>query len=112
MLPGNINPRQMKAMMKKLGMNVEQIEDVQSIVIKTPAGNYVFDAAEVTIMTMQGGTTYQVTGTPRFEPAVAEIPKEDITMVASQANVPEDKAKEALIATKGDIAEAIMRLTA
>ncbi|HSQ93735.1 MAG TPA: NAC domain-containing protein, partial [Methanoregula sp.] len=35
----------MKAMMKKLGMNVEQIEDVQSIVIKTPSGNYIFDAA-------------------------------------------------------------------
>ncbi|MFA5212077.1 MAG: NAC domain-containing protein, partial [Methanoregula sp.] len=31
MLPGNINPRQMKAMMKKLGMQVEQIEDVESI---------------------------------------------------------------------------------
>jgi len=29
----------MKAMMKKLGMNVEQIEDVQSIVIRTPKGN-------------------------------------------------------------------------
>ena len=31
-------------------------------------------------------------------------------MVAAQANVPEDKAREALVATKGDIAEAIMKL--
>ncbi|MDD1689398.1 MAG: nascent polypeptide-associated complex protein [Methanoregula sp.] len=110
MLPGNINPRQMKAMMKKLGMNVEQIEDVQSIVIKTPKGNWVFDSAEVSAMTMQGATTYQISGTPRFEAAAVEIPKEDVTMVAAQANVPEEKAKEALVATKGDIAEAIMRL--
>jgi nascent polypeptide-associated complex subunit alpha len=101
----------MKAMMKKLGMNVEQIEDVQSIVIKTATGNWVFDSAEVSAMTMQGATTYQVTGTPRFEPAAVEIPKEDITMVASQANVSPEKAKEALVATNGDIAEAIIRLS-
>ena len=111
MLPGNINPRQMKAMMKKLGMNVEQIEDVQSIVIKTPKGNYVFDSADVQAMTMQGQTTYQITGDIRFEPAEVEIPKEDVTMVAAQANVSEEKAKEALKASKGDIADAIIRLT-
>ena len=101
----------MKAMMKKLGMNVEQIEDVESIIIKTPKGNYIFDSAEVSAMTMQGTTTYQVVGDIRFEPATAEIPEEDITMVASSANVSEEKAKEALVATKGDIAEAIMRLS-
>jgi nascent polypeptide-associated complex subunit alpha len=100
----------MKAMMKKLGMNVEPIEDVQSIVIKTPKGNWIFDSAEVTAMTMQGSTTYQVTGTPRFEAAAVEIPAEDVTMVAAQANVPAEKARAALIETKGDIAEAIMKL--
>ena len=96
--------------MKKLGMQVEQIEDVQSIVIRTPKGNWVFDAAEVTAMTMQGATTYQVTGTPRFEEAAPAIPDEDVAMVAAQANVPEEKARAALVATKGDIAEAIIRL--
>jgi nascent polypeptide-associated complex subunit alpha len=101
----------MKAMMKKLGMNVEQIEDVQSIVIRTPKGNYVFDSAEVSAMTMQGTTTYQVTGDIRFEPIAPDILQEDVTMVAAQAHVSEEKAKEALVATKGDIAEAIMRLS-
>jgi len=96
--------------MKKLGMNVEQIEDVQSIVIKTPKGNWIFDSAEVSAMTMQGQTTYQVTGNPRFEEAAPEIPAEDVTMVAAQANVPEEKAREALVACRGDIAEAIMKL--
>jgi nascent polypeptide-associated complex subunit alpha len=61
-------------------------------------------------MTMQGVTTYQITGTPRFEEATPDIPKEDVTMVASQANVSEEKARDALVATKGDIAEAIMKL--
>jgi len=101
----------MKAMMKKLGMQVVPIEDVISIVIKTPKGSYIFDAAEVTAMTMQGTTTYQIIGEPRFEEAAPDIPKEDITMVAGQANVSEDKAKEALLSTKGDIAEAIILLS-
>ena len=96
--------------MKKLGMQVEQIEDVQSIVIRTPKGNWIFDSAEVTAMTMQGATTYQVTGQPRFEEAAPIIPDEDVTMVAAQANVSEEKARAALVATRGDIAEAIMRL--
>ncbi|MFZ1127408.1 nascent polypeptide-associated complex protein [Methanoregula sp.] len=111
MLPGNINPRQMKAMMKKLGMQVEPIEDVQSIVIKTPKGNWVFGPSEVTEMTMQGVTTYQITGKPTFEEAAIEIPAADIAMVAEQAQVPAEKAKEALVATKGDIAEAIVKLS-
>jgi len=97
--------------MKKLGMQVEQIDDVISIVIKTPKGNYIFDSAEVTAMTMQGATTYQIVGEPRFEEPVPDIPKEDIAMVAAQANVPEEKAKDALVTTKGDIAEAIMLLS-
>ena len=101
----------MKAMMKKLGMQVVQIEDVISIVFKTPKGNYIFDSAEVTAMTMQGTTTYQIIGEPRFEEAAPDIPKEDVAMVAAQANVSEEKAKEALVATKRDIAEAIMRLS-
>ena len=101
----------MKAMMKKLGMQVEQIEEVISIVIKTPKGNYIFDSAEVTAMTMQGATTYQIIGEPRFEEAAPDIPQEDVTMVATQADVSEEKAKDALVSTKGDIAEAIMLLS-
>jgi len=97
--------------MKKLGMQVEPIEEVQSIVIKTPKGNWVFGPSEVSAMTMQGITTYQITGQPHFEDAAIVIPEEDIAMVAEQAQVPAEKAKEALVATKGDIAEAIVKLS-
>ena len=33
MMPG-INPKQMKAAMKKMGMKMEEIEDVQKVVVK------------------------------------------------------------------------------
>ncbi|MEN6611604.1 MAG: nascent polypeptide-associated complex protein [Methanoregulaceae archaeon] len=110
MMP-NINPKQMKMMMKKLGMQVESIDDVKRIVIETPNGNYIFDSAEVSAMTMQGVTTYQIVGNPRLEEPAPVIPEDDVKMVAEQAGKPVEAAREALVATKGDIAEAIMRLS-
>lgn len=111
MMPSNINPRKMKQMMKQLGMQMDKIEDVQKIVIYTPKGNWVFDQAEVTAMTMQGVTTYQVAGEARFEEAAPRIPEEDVQLVADQAGVSADAAREALIACKGDIAEAILKVS-
>ncbi len=111
MLPGGINPKQMKAMMKKMGMEVAPIENVSSIVITTPEGRYVFGEAEVVAMTMQGVTTYQVSGgEPRFEPAAAVIPEDDIALVSEQASVSHDEARAALEAADGDIAGAILAL--
>jgi nascent polypeptide-associated complex subunit alpha len=111
MMPGNINPKKMKQMMKQLGMQVEQIEDVQKIVITTSKGNYIFDSAEVSAMTMQGQTTFQVIGSPRFEESAPVIPEDDVKMVAEQAGVALDKARDALIRSRGDIADAILSLT-
>lgn len=109
MIPG-MNPRKMKQMMKQLGMDVRSVEDVQEIVITTPQGRYVFDQAEVAIMKMQGITTWQITGEPRFEEAVAVIPDDDVALVAEQAGVAVEKARSALEASKGDIADAIIKL--
>ncbi len=106
--------------MNKLGMSMEPIEGVNRVIIEAKDGNYIFDDAEVVAMTMQGTTTYQLTGTPKFEPAKVidseplevEITEDDIALVAMQAGVSEDTAKAALIETNGDIAEAIMKLGA
>ncbi|MDD3574184.1 nascent polypeptide-associated complex protein [Methanospirillum sp.] len=110
MIPG-MNPRKMKQMMKQLGMDIKPIEDVQEIVITTSSGRYVFDQAEVAVMKMQGVVTWQITGEPRFEEAATVIPDEDVELVAGQANVSAEAAKAALLETKGDIAEAILRLS-
>lgn len=101
----------MKQMMKKLGMKMEEIADVERVVVYTKSGNYVFDNAEVVATVMQGMTTYQINGEPRFEEAEVEIPAEDVELVVSQANVSEEEAKAALKEANGDIAEAIMKLS-
>ncbi len=109
---GRMNPRQMNQMMKKLGINVKDIKDVKKVIIKTSSKEYIFDNAEVTIMDAQGQKTYQVTGKPRIvKKEEEEIPEKDIDLVVEQTGKSKDEAKKALKESKGDIAEAIMKLT-
>jgi len=111
MMPGKINPRQMNKMMKRLGINVKEIANVKKVIIQTDTREYVFDDAEVTLMDAQGQKTYQIVGTPRIKSKKEEIPKEDIDLVVEQTGKSVEEAKKALKETKGDIAEAIMKLT-
>jgi len=124
---GRVNPKQMDAMMKRLGINVEEIEGIEEVVIRTATEELVFKDASVTVMKAQGTTTYQLTGTPTRRakagvppPKTAEqqlaevqvsISDEDVAFVAQQTGRPKPEAKKALEAANGDIAEAILRLT-
>jgi len=110
MMPGRINPRQMNQMMKRLGINVKEIENVKRVLIETDSMEYIFDDAEVTIMDAQGQKTFQITGKPRIVSKKEEIPKEDIELVMNQTGKSVVEAKKALEETKGDIAEAILKL--
>jgi len=109
--PGKVNPKKMKQMMNKLGMEMQPIEDVRRIEITTGQGTYVFEQADVVAMTMQGVTTYQITGEPRFEEAAPAVPDEDVQLVMEQTKASEEKVRETLAETRGDIAEAILRLS-
>ncbi len=111
MMPGRMNPRQMNQMMRKLGINVKEIENVQKVIIQTNSKQYIFDEANVTLMDAQGQKTYQITGKPRIVENKEEIPKEDIDLVVEQTGKSAVEAKKALKETKGDIAEAIIKLT-
>ncbi len=110
-MPGRINPRQMNQMMKRLGVNVKEIENVEKVIIQTGDKEYVFENAEVTIMDAQGQKTYQITGNPKIIDRKEEIKEEDIKLVIEQTGKSEEEAIKALEETNGDIAEAIMKLT-
>jgi len=116
MMPGRMNPREMNKMMKRLGINVKEIPNVKKVIIQTDTREYVFEGAEVTLMDAQGQKTYQIVGTPRIlakkgEAPKEEIPKEDIDLVVEQTGKSAEEAKKALKESKGDIAEAILKLT-
>lgn len=110
MMPGRMNPRQLNQLMRKFGINVKEIENVKKVIIQTDTKEYVFDDAEVTVMDAQGQKTYQIAGSPRVVEKKEEIPEADIELVAQQTGKSNAEAKKALEATKGDIAEAIIKL--
>jgi nascent polypeptide-associated complex subunit alpha len=117
MMPGRMNPRQMQQMMKRLGINVREIENVEEIIIRTDTKEYIFDSAEVTVMDAQGQKTFQISGRPRIVDRKGKvekeegIPQEDIDLVAEQTGKTKEQAKKTLEQTNGDIAEAIMKLS-
>jgi nascent polypeptide-associated complex subunit alpha len=99
-------------MMKRLGIDIQEVPDVTEVVIRTPTREFVFTKPEVTIMTAQGQRTFQVVGEPqlRTREAKVEISEADVQLVSEQTGKTMQEARTALEATKGDIAEAIVRL--
>lgn len=118
-----VNPRQINQMMRRMGIEIEEIPDVEKIIIKTPGQEYIFHKPEVTIMNAKGVRTYQFTGQPEIIERSAEAPaqapaetkleirEEDIALVCQQTGKTKEEAKKALEETKGDIAEAIIKLS-
>lgn len=109
---GRMDPRMMNQMMKRLGIDVVEVPGVTEVIIRTPDKEYVFAKPEVTIMTAQGQRTFQVVGEPnlRTRERKVEISEADVQMVSEQTGKSMQEARAALEATKGDLAEAILRL--
>ncbi len=105
-----MNPRQMKKLMRQMGIKMEEIEGVTEVVIKMEGKEVVLKNPVVTAITAQGEKSYQIVGEEEVR-EVLNIPEEDIQLVMEQAGVDRETARKALEETKGDIAEAIIRLT-
>lgn len=128
MMPGGrVNERQMKMMMKRLGMTTEPIDNVEEVIIRTRDQEHVIKDPEVTLLTVQGVRTYQVVGeakvrartvtspgpdgeVPATAAAPAGPPDEDIQLVMDQTGVSRSDAVQALDASGGAPAEAILSL--
>ncbi|ACS32829.1 nascent polypeptide-associated complex protein [Thermococcus gammatolerans] len=106
-----MNPRQMKKLMKQLGIKMEELEGVKEVVLKLEGKEIVLRNPVVTVMVVQGEKTYQIVPGSEEVREVIEIPEEDIELVMEQAGVDRETALKALKETKGDIAEAILQLT-
>ncbi|UCD14055.1 MAG: nascent polypeptide-associated complex protein [Thermoplasmatales archaeon] len=110
-LPGRMNQRQMNQMMRRLGINIKNIDNVEKVIIRTDSKEYVFDDAEVTIMEAQGQKTFQISGKPLVKDRGKDQLGEDIKLVVDQTGKSEEEARKALKETNGDIAEAILKLS-
>ena len=109
MLPG-VNPRQMQAMMRQMGISQTDVNASQVVIIKKDGSKLIFDAPDVQKIIMQGNTSFQITGSYKevAEQLTVSISDDDIEMVSNQANVSKEKARKALEDSKGDIAQAIV----
>ena len=135
---GGMNDRKMQQMMKQMGIDMQEL-DAEEVVIKTPDEELVFTDADVQRMDAQGQQTYTIVGEPESRPrgeggdssttgdaggdeasepvieesegdGEAEIPEEDVELVASQAGVSKSEAREALEDANGEPAAAISSL--
>lgn len=106
-----MNPAKVKQMMKQMGINITDVDDVEQVIIRTATKDIVFNDANVSIMNAQGVDTYQIVGTPEDVARELQIPNDDVRLVAEQAGVSEDQAREALKDANGDLAEAILSLS-
>ena len=110
MLPmKGMNPKQMKKMMKQLGIKMEELEGVKEVIIRFENKEIVIKEPVVTAIVAMGEKSYQIVGKEEVR-ELLNIPEEDIKLVMEQANVDYETAKKALEETKGDLAEAILKL--
>jgi nascent polypeptide-associated complex subunit alpha len=121
---GGLNSRKMQQMMEQMGIDIEEL-DAEEVIIRTADEELVFTDADVQRMGAQGQETYNVVGSPERRDRGADstsavesgddesddgIPQDDIEMVANEAGVSEQEAREALEAVGGMPLDAIQRL--
>ncbi len=104
-----MNAKQMKKMMKQMGIEMEEI-DAKEVIIKTSSEEIIFKNPSVTKISAKGIETFQIMGSYEVIKLAPQISEEDVKLVMEQAKVDEETARKALIEANGDIAEAIMKL--
>ena len=106
--------RQMRRMMDKMGLDMEEIPNVQEeVIIKTDKKEIIIPKPSVTEMKSKENSIFQVIA-ESFEEKELEVQifsEDDIMLVCQQANCNEEQARDALAESKGDIAQAILKLT-
>ena len=108
-----VGSRDVRRMMQRLGIAVEEISGVSEVIIKASGRTIILKEPQVALMKVGGQNIYEITGQAQEvkEGAVEEaIPEEDVQLVALQTSVSLEEARKALIMAKGDIAQAIFTL--
>jgi nascent polypeptide-associated complex subunit alpha len=110
MIPG-VNPKQMQSMMKKMGIQQQEI-DAYEVIIKCEDKTIIISQPQVSKVNMMGQETFQIVGHPREEEidTTPEITEDDIETVTDQTGCSPEEAEAALKDKKGDLAEAILEL--
>jgi nascent polypeptide-associated complex subunit alpha len=103
--------RELRRLLQRMKMKVEEFSNVQEVIIKTPSKEVLIEEPTVSVFEISGEKFFQITGkvTERKVEEVS-IPEEDVQLVAQQAEVSPEEARKALEQTSGDLAQAILLL--
>ena len=108
-----VDSRQAKRYMKRMGVKVEELPNIQQVTIKTDSKEIIIKNPEVTSMEVRGQKLFQIIGGSVIERTLEteeKISDEDVQLVANQTGETLDEARKALEETKGDLARAILLL--
>ena len=108
MIPG-INPKQMQAVMKQMGMSQTNIPSSRVIIEKEDGGKLVINNPSVVKIKMQGQESFQITGDVSEE-SEEKFSENDVKVVMEKTGSSEKEAKKVLEET-GDLADAILKLS-
>ncbi|HJR47270.1 MAG TPA: nascent polypeptide-associated complex protein [Nitrososphaeraceae archaeon] len=103
----------MRRMLDKMGLEMKDLGNIEEVIIKTENKELYLIKPQVVEMKGKDSTIFQVVATD-IEEKQREVPslrEEDIILVMQQANVLRERAVQALIDAKGDMAQAILTLT-
>jgi nascent polypeptide-associated complex subunit alpha len=105
--------REMRRMLDKMGLEMKDLGSIEEVVIKTETKELYLIKPQVIEMKGKDSTIFQVVAT-NIEEKQRDIPvfkEEDVILVMQQTTVSKEKAIQALIDSKGDMAQAILNLT-
>jgi nascent polypeptide-associated complex subunit alpha len=119
-----MSPKQIARMMKKMGIEQKEVEEVKEVIIRFDDKEWYIENPQVMLIKQAGTESFQISG-KKMERSVSagesvesedietkeiEIPMEDAALVAGQTGVSIESAIEALRETEGDLAAAILKL--
>ena len=104
--------RQTRRMLEKMGMNLEELPNVEEVIIKTKERDLIIKEPQVSQIKSKAMNMFQIIGndTEEIEKEIPSYKEEDILLVSQQANVSPEEAQRALEETNGDLAQAILKL--
>uniref|UniRef100_A0A7C2BJM8 Nascent polypeptide-associated complex protein n=1 Tax=Thermosphaera aggregans TaxID=54254 RepID=A0A7C2BJM8_9CREN len=118
----SMSPRELKRMLKKMGIDIEEYSDVDRVEIFLKNKKLVVTNPQVVAFKTGGQVAFQISGVVREEEVSAQpspqqpvaeevkIPEEDIRFVMEQTGASYEEARKALVNSKGDIIQAILAI--
>jgi len=107
MIP-RMDPKQMAALMKQMGIKNEEIPAERVVVEKTDGSKLIVENPNVMLVDMQGQKSLQITGEITEEESAGG--DTDVELIMKECGCPKEKAEKALTDAEGDLAEAILKL--